>query len=307
MPKAKSPFGRPPLSPLAVPIEARPFAKSAGGKTKLLPLILPKLPATITGTYCEPFVGGGAVFFALVAAGRIRKAVLSDSNPDLVAAYRAVKSDVEVLIERLRLAKNTKEDFLAVRAQDTSGMCDVRRGARFLYLNKTAFNGLWRVNQKGQHNVPWAGYKNPTLCDEEGLRAASRALQIATIVHADFSDVFGSVKVGAGDAIYCDPPYFPKSKTANFTGYAKDGFQEADQARLESEAGMARSRGARVVLSNADTVAARALYDKPFWDLHAVSVRHNVGAKADWRGDTGELIIVGRTTPRVVSKSAAGA
>ena len=271
-------------------VEAFPFLKSCGGKTQLLDQILPKLPNPVAGTYFEPFVGGGAVFFALRRAGRIDRAVIADTNPDLIAAYRAVQTEVEALIANLMKMKNTPEHFLNVRALDPTGWGDTRRGARFLYLNKTCFNGLWRTNQKGQFNVPFAGYKNPTICDADGLRAASRALQRTAIVCADFADVMKTAKLG--DAIYCDPPYFPVSKTANFTSYGKLGFKPADQERLAAEAVRAAKCGARLVLSNADVPEARALYDASrSWHLTEVAARRAVNRDGTKRGPVGELII----------------
>lgn len=273
-------------------IEAFPFLKSCGGKTQLLDKILPKLPHTVPMTYFEPFVGGGAVFFALRREGRIGRAVIADSNPDLIAAYRAVQTDVEALIGLLSRAENTKEYFLSCRALDPTGWCDARRGARFLYLNKTCFNGLWRTNQKGQFNVPFAGYTNPKIFDADALHAVSKALQSTRIVHADFAQVMTAAR--RGDAMYCDPPYFPKTKTANFTSYGKEGFKLADQERLEAQAVLAAQRGVSVVLSNADVPEARTMYGKRCWRLTEVAARRAVNRDGDKRGPVGELIVEGR-------------
>lgn len=278
---------------------ATPFLKSAGGKTKLLPRILPHLPPFVD-RYVEPFVGGGAVFFALQAAGRIGRAAIGDSNPDLIAAYRAVRDDVEALIRNLQDAtfRNTEKDFLRVRAWDLTEvekLCDSRRGARFLYLNKTCYSGLWRTNRAGQFNVPYGRYPRPDWINANGLRAAAAALRGVAILLDDFAELINATAPGPNEtvAIYADPPYFPSSKTANFVGYGRGGFAATDQEHLENVARAAAARGVHVLLSNADTPAARATYPTPPWRLTRVERGGAINSNADDRGPVGELLIEG--------------
>lgn len=229
---------------------AAPFIKWAGGKRALIPDIAKHFPERID-TYWEPFVGGGAVFFTFAA--RIDKAILSDTNEELVLAYKVVKEQVEDLIEALRQheARHKKEDYyLQVRGQepDTS----VAIAARFIYLNRTCYNGLYRVNQQGKFNVPKGRYKNPTICNAEGLHAASQVLQKATIRLGDFEKI---VKPSADDFVYCDPPY-----DACFTQYQAGGFSDEDQARLRQAGEEWVKAGANVMISNSATSRIKRMY-----------------------------------------------
>jgi DNA adenine methylase len=273
--------------------EAKPIVKWAGGKSRLLSELLARVPRDVA-TYAEPFAGGAALFFALaseVLRGErtMERAVLADRNEELVATYRAVKKDVESVIARLERYKATasRDLFYEVRAMDTAGMSDVARAARFVFLNRTCFNGLWRVNSSGKFNVPWGKYKNPRICDPEGLRAASRALALADVVTCDFAEV--TRDLGPRDFVYLDPPYVPLSRTASFTSYAKDGFGPGDQARLASE--LRRLRGCRVraMLSNADTPQSRALYDG--LAVHVVRAPRTISCDGATRNDVSELVV----------------
>lgn len=267
---------------------AKPIVKWAGGKSKLLGALLSRVPAHVH-TYAEPFAGGAALFFAL-ASDRERSfdhAILADQNEELVACYRAVKSDVGSLIEALKGLRHDRDTFYEVRAEDPAGKSDVERGARLIYLNRTCFNGLWRVNASGKFNVPFGRYENPRIVDEEGLRLASEALARADVVQADFEDVTRGL--GAGDFVYFDPPYIPLTKTASFTAYAKAGFGPKDQERLTRVLRELRERHVLAMLSNADTEAARELYRD--FAVQVVRAPRAINSNAKKRGDVNELLV----------------
>ena len=275
-------------------MELRPIVKWAGGKSRLLPELRKHLPAEIR-TYAEPFAGGAALFFSLAQddlsglrdGRRFKQAVLADRNEDLIACYRAVRDAVEDLIVALTEYRYDKDLFYEVRDRDPRKMSDVERGARFIFLNRTCFNGLWRVNSDGNFNVPFGRYKNPKIGDPVGLRAASKALKGVKLEHADFSDVTATLR--AGDFVYFDPPYVPASKTADFTAYAVEGFGATEQARLVDELERLRTRGIFAMLSNADTPRTRALYK----DFHyeTVDAPRSINADGAKRGTATELIV----------------
>jgi DNA adenine methylase len=272
-------------------IDAKPIVKWAGGKSRLLGELLARVPTRVR-TYAEPFAGGAALFFAL-ASERSRglrsfeHAVLADRNEELVACYRAVRDEVEGVIDALHGLQYDKDLFYEVRSRSTDGMSDVERASRFIYLNRTCFNGLWRVNASGKFNVPFGKYKNPRILDRDGLCAASRALAGVEVVSCDFIDVTRSL--GRRDFVYLDPPYVPLSRTASFTAYAKDGFSEADQERLARELHDMKARGVKAMLSNADTPVTRALYDG--LACHTVRAPRSISCDAATRGDAGELVV----------------
>jgi DNA adenine methylase len=285
----------------------RPIVKWAGGKTKLLAELVARMPGEI-GTYAEPFSGGAALFFAIADpsekyARKFDRAILADRNEELVIAYNAVKRDVDAVIRELSEYKYDRDLFYATRSKDPKSLTDAARAARLLFLNRTCFNGLWRVNSKGEFNVPFGRYKNPTICDEAGLRAASRALARAEIVHSDFSDV--TRDLGRGDFVYFDPPYAPVSSTSDFTAYAAGGFGHADQVRLTTEVEALRDRGALVMLSNADTPVTRALYKE--FTMAIVGVSRSINSDASKRGEIAELIVTTWGIPGIETPSAAPA
>jgi DNA adenine methylase len=267
---------------------AKPIVKWAGGKARLLPELLARLP-THMKTYAEPFAGGAALFFALVSddTRTFEHAVLADRNEELVACYRAVRADVGGLIDALKHYRYDRDTFYAVRAEGTEGKSEVERGARLIYLNRTCFNGLWRVNASGKFNVPFGRYDNPRIVDEEGLRLASQALSRAEVVCVDFEEA--TSKLAVGDFAYFDPPYVPLSKTASFTAYGPGGFGPADQERLSRVLRELRGRGVLAMLSNADTDGARALY-KDF-SVHVVRAPRAINSNAAKRGDVSELLV----------------
>lgn len=266
---------------------AAPVVKCAGGKTRLLPRILPLLPKSIA-TYAEPFAGGAAVFFALASERprRFSYAVLVDANPCLVTFYRALRDDVSGLLAVLASYKNTLEDFLEVRRIKPETLGNIERGARFLYLNKTCFNGLWRVNQSGQFNVPWGKYAKPNFRDVEGLMAASDALQGVEIREEDFALV--THKLRPGDFAYFDPPYVPASKSANFVGYVKAGFGPDDQKCLAAEMRRLKALGVSALLSNADSLETRLLYEE--LSVIRLLAPRSIAANGS-RKDAGEILV----------------
>lgn len=277
---------------------ARPVVKWAGGKARLVPALLARMPARID-TFVEPFAGGAALFFALASEEprRFERAVLSDMNEDLVACYRALKEDVEALVARVaayerayfgRAPDKRAELFYDVRGQRPRS--DVERGARLLFLNKTCFNGLWRVNASGKFNVPFGRYDKPRIFDEEGLRAAHAALQHATIERADFEAV--TKKLGPRDFAYFDPPYVPVSRTANFTAYAREGFGLPEQERLARLLVTLRGRRVKAILSNTDSPLAREIYGHEGFRHESVPMRRGINSDPTKRGPVDELLVM---------------
>ena len=253
-------------SPSVLP-QARPFLKWAGGKTQLLPDLFARFPHTFK-RYHEPFLGGGAVFFALAP----KSAILSDVNGDLVETYTAIRDDVEGVIAKLRAHTVSEEHYYRVRAQKSAALTPAAAAARTIYLNRTCFNGLYRVNRDGQFNVPFGKYDNPTICNEENLLAVSAALQDVQLRNESVFDI--GARVRRGDLVYFDPPYDPLSPTSSFTSYAKTAFGRDEQKRLAELFTRLACRGVHVVLSNSDTPFIRA-----------------ISARADRRGSVGEVIV----------------
>lgn len=270
----------------------RPFLKWAGGKRSLLGEIFKWLPAHI-GQYIEPFVGGGAVFFELARLRRFDRAVLGDRNRDLVEVWQAVKEAPRELVRLIGRWKYDQAVYYEVRGLDPKSLTEVERAARLLYMNRAGFNGLYRVNQSGQFNVPFGRYTNPTLVDEENLLACSAVLQNVELVCGDFDQVLARAEPGA--VTYCDPPYWPVSKSASFTAYDPYPFGPEQQRRLaETFAGLP-ARGLYGVLSNSDTPETRALYASLPTDT--VYARRNISRDAAGRGDVSEILV--RTHARV--------
>ena len=276
-------------------VEPKPFIKWAGGKTQLLNAVGEMLPRRIK-TYYEPFVGGGALFFHLGGTGRFTRAIVNDWNTELVDAMRIVRdfpADLVPHLEGIKVCyqKEPKPTFLFWRKQDPKKLTPVKRAARFIFLNRTAFNGMYRVNKKGGFNVPWGQYKNPTICNEPLLRACSEVLNGFVILRSgDFADaVLGA---GPDDVVYFDPPYVPLTATSNFTSYTKLGFDIDDQHRLAALFRQLVKDGVAVIASNSDTDIVRELY-KGF-EINVVQARRNINSKGDKRGPVNELIIVGR-------------
>lgn len=270
----------------------RPILKWAGGKARLLPAILPLLPERIE-TYYEPFVGGAAVFFALASERRFRRAVLSDLNAELVDVYRGIKKDVEAVVRLLEQYRKKHDADLYYRTRELQPqqLDLVERAARLIYLNKTGYNGLYRVNRAGQFNVPFGSYANPAICDAERLRATAVALRArgVKLEVCDFASV--TERAQPGDAVYFDPPYAPRSTTANFTSYHSQAFGKAEHERLAATLEALTERGVRTVLSNSDTRFTRQLYDRRRYGVQKVLVARPINSKSSARGRVGELLI----------------
>lgn len=261
----------------------RPPIKWAGGKGQLLSQLALLLPRASYSLYLEPFVGGGALFFHLLPS----RAVLIDSNEELINFYRVVRDNLGELIEDLRKHTNTRQHYYAVRALDPRDLAPVERASRFLYLNKTAYNGLWRVNSQGRHNVPFGRYRDPKIVDEANLRLVAQALRSAELVCDDFSRVLEHAT--AGSLVYLDPPYHPLSETASFTGYTAEAFGRADQERLAQVFRELDRRGCLLMLSNSDTPFIRELYAG--YDIQVVYARRVISCVADRRGPIQELVV----------------
>jgi DNA adenine methylase len=267
-----------------------PFLKWAGGKRQLLPELLARFPSSCE-TYFEPFVGSGAMFFALSARRGFRRAVLSDRNRDLIAAYQGVRDRVEEVIGALRSLPVGRETFYRLRAQDPDALDSSERAARLIYLNRTCYNGLYRVNRAGRFNVPFGRYEGPRVLDAPNLRAVSAALQGVEIVCADFGAA--TARARRGDALYFDPPYVPLSPTSRFTSYDSAPFGVDEQVRLASLMIDLARRGVFALLSNAGSEEARALYGS--LPVDRVSARRAINSRADRRGPVAEILV--RTLP----------
>lgn len=281
------------MNPLPAP--ARPFLKWAGGKTQLLAPIARLLPRAIEGTYFEPFLGGGAVFFHLRSEGRLRGgAVLSDSNEVLIETWLAVRDDTEALLDLLLAHRNAHErdarsHYYSVRAAAPTSPTE--RAARLLYLNKTCFNGLWRVNSRGLFNVPMGRYKRPTIHDPEALRSASAALQGVDIRCVPWHVALKRAKANRGDAVYLDPPYVPVSRTASFTSYTAERFGPGDQEALAKACAGLATRGVPFLLSNSNSPDLRDLYKGLGLRVRSRAARRAINSKGALRGDVRELLI----------------
>lgn len=266
---------------------ARPFVKVAGGKTQLLPALLEHVPKSFK-TYHEPFIGGGALFFELASQNRISKAVLGDTNDRLIRTYTALKRDPNLVVGKLKRMKNTFEFFGNMRRKNIDPEGDAALAAWYIYLNKTCFNGLYRVNKSGFFNVPFGYYANPNICDEDNLFAVSRALKKAKLCIASFEKGFAAAKTG--DFLYADPPYLPLSETSNFTSYTKEGFGWEEHVRLYECALEAKKRGVKLLLSNSGHPAIRELYEAAF-TVDEVQAARNINADGKGRKRIVEFLI----------------
>lgn len=268
-----------------------PIVKWAGGKRQLLGKILERIPPRDEiSTYYEPFVGGGAVLFAL----QPKKAVINDINAELMNLYNVVKNDVEALISHLRRHRNDEEYFYEIRNIDRdperfSRLSDLARASRTHYLNKTCFNGLFRVNRAGQFNTPFGRYKNPNFVNEEGLRAVSKFFNTNEIRFkcGDFEDAVKWAKKPS--FVYFDPPYDPVSVSANFTGYAEGGFNREEQIRLKNLCDRLHKRGIKFLLSNSDTPFIRNLYSS--YEIEIIKARRSINSDGANRGEINEVLV----------------
>ena len=270
----------------------RPFLKWAGGKRQLLSQFARFYPEDVR-RYCEPFVGSAAVFFDLQARFPKLRAILSDNNEALIRCYEAVRDDVEGLIRSLRQhkARHGKDHYYKVRGRSTNRLKGLQRAARLIYLNKTCFNGLYRVNARGEFNVPMGSYSNPAILREESLRRASAALQGVRFSARDFGDCLRDARKGT--FVYVDPPYHPVSRTAYFTGYTEGGFGEEEQRRLSRLFADLHRKGCLVMLSNSDTPLIRRLYRG--FRIRRVTARRAINSNSSRRGAISELVVMNYT------------
>ena len=264
-----------------------PFLKWVGGKRQLLNEIRSFIPNRFN-RYFEPFLGGGAVFFDLMPM----HASLNDVNSELVNCYEVVRDNVEALVEHLHRHKYEKDYFLAQRGLDRAKgglakLSKLERASRFIYLNRTGFNGLYRVNSKGFFNVPFGRYKNPNLVNIKGLRSCSQALQSAKITNRDFSEILAECK--RDDFVYLDPPYVPVSPTASFTQYAKDNFGKAEQERLALDLHKLNQKGVQFLASNSYTPLVLELYSG--LSIHTVYAKLAINSQPDGRHAIKEVLI----------------
>lgn len=264
---------------------AKPFVKWAGGKTQLLDKLISSLPKF--RSYHEPFVGGGALFFSLFNKGLITEAHLYDYNQDLINAYKIIKEIPTQLIEELKsnIYVNNKEIYYKIRASKPH--LSVKNAARFIYLNRTAYNGLYRVNSKGGFNVPFGNYKKLSMPSAGLLLKDSFALKNAELHAGDFADVLSFAK--KGDFVYFDPPYQPLSKTSSFTGYTKNSFTMEDQKRLARVFSELDRKGCYVMLSNSSTELIRELYSGYY--IEEVLAARAINCKGNSRGKIKEFIV----------------
>jgi len=264
--------------------EASPFVKWVGGKRSIINQLINNLPATFE-SYYEPFMGGAALFFEIQS--RINRAYLSDINFDLVITFKAVQKDPEALIVKLEehARKDSDDYYYKIRAQyELQNPIDI--AARFIYLNKTCFNGLYRVNKKGEFNVPRGSSSKPNIIQKDNILAGSQILQKSNIEYREFD----AIKPVANDFVYFDPPYHP-SDSNSFTKYTKLDFSEKDQERLSDFAVQLNRVGVKIMLSNSDTPYIRNLYSANIWHVNIVQAPRMVNCKADGRGAVNELLI----------------
>jgi DNA adenine methylase len=277
----------------------KPFIKIPGGKRRLASKIIENFPQNF-GTYYEPFLGGAAIFWELYKQNSFGKAVLSDTNPELILTYTEIKANPETVLATLkvhdlehkkRLGESkelAKEYYYKIRSLEMDeNFTGAAKAARMIYLNKTCFNGLYRVNKQGKFNVPFGSYKNPKIYDSENLLAVQEALKKATILNHDFEDILNGVQ--PTDCVYLDPPYYPLSKTSAFTNYTKEGFSLEDQVRLSETMCRLQKKDIFVLQSNSDTPEIRELYNWAY--IKEVKVRRNINSKGNKRGPINELFI----------------
>lgn len=267
----------------------RPFLKWAGGKRQLVPEIKSYVPKKYN-TYYEPFVGGGALLFELQPP----KATISDSNSELINCYEVIRNSLDELINYLREHENEESYYYSIRNWDRKfdeykRMSPAIRASRIVYLNKTCYNGLFRVNSQGQFNVPFGRYKNPNILDEAVLKAVNKYLagNQVTILHSDFERAVKDAR--KGDFVYFDPPYDPVSDTASFTGYDVNGFNKDEQIRLKKVFNELTEKGCKVLLSNAYTDFILNLYKE--YKIAKVSATRAINSNALKRGRVDEILV----------------
>lgn len=262
----------------------KPLLKWAGGKTQLLGDILPKIPAAY-GKYIEPFFGGGALFFTL----QPKESIITDSNPELINMYKQVAYNVEDVIALLQDYTNTDEMFYSVRKQEWTLLSPVEAAARMIFLNKTCYNGLYRVNKSGNFNVPFGKYKNPNICDKVTLRAASEVLRRATILCSNYTFVLDS-HAQPDDFIFLDPPYMPVSEYADFKRYTKEQFYEEDHVELARVVTRLHEKGCHIVLTNSNHPLVHELYGN--FNIDVVKSKRHISCNGDSRKSKDVIVAI---------------
>lgn len=256
-------------------IVAKPVLKWAGGKTQLLPKLKSLLPSSYN-KYIEPFIGGGALFFDL----KPEQAIIADSNSDLINLYKCLASDVNAVIRELKKFRNTEENYYKVRAYQTTNLDPYQAAARIIYLNKTCFNGLYRVNRKGEFNVPYGKNPSATICNEDNLRAASLALQGIKILNSDYKTILKEHSK-PGDLIFLDPPYLPVSEYADFKRYTKEQFYEEDHHELAQEVHRLNELGCHVIITNSNHPLVHELFGA--YEIEVCNTQRNINSKGGSR------------------------
>lgn len=262
--------------------------KWAGGKKQLIEQFKPFFPEKIE-RYFEPFVGGGTVAFYLLKTHKeIKKVFLSDINEELIVTYNQVKNNVDELIKKLKIYKNnhSKEFYYRIREQNVKKLSEIEIASRFIYLNRTCFNGLYRVNLSGKFNVPMGSYKNPNIVNEKDLREISQLLKKDDINVFQFDEAVKKAK--KGDFVYFDPPYYPLKKSS-FTAYTKNNFLEKEQKKLAEIFKQLHLRGVKVMLSNSDTEFIKKLYKG--YNIRFVQAKRMINCDATKRGKINEVVI----------------
>lgn len=287
----------------STPMIPTPFVKWAGGKRKLAPLLIESFPEEFNPQkhrYFEPFIGGGALMFALGTTNSAvhvkgEKVFINDMNPELTNAYEVVRDNVSALIKELKeLSKKiNKETFYKLRAEVPRGK--VVRAARFIYLNKTCFNGLWRVNSKGEFNVPYGKFRNPSLFDEENIRSCSDRLKNSVITNTNFDRAVSRAR--KGDLVYFDPPYIPLSDSASFSAYAKEGFGRDQQELLASTILKLTHKGVFVLLSNSDTPLTRIIF-REVLTMRRILMQRTISSSGSSRAPVYEILGMNYVPPK---------
>lgn len=267
-----------------------PFLKWVGGKRKLIPEIKKMLPGGLSKyTYYEPFVGGGALLFDLQPT----QAVINDSNEELINVYTVIRDHPKELIDELKKHKNIPEYFYEIRSMDRkpifNNISNIERASRIIYLNKTCYNGLYRVNNSGKFNSPFGKYKNPNIVNESVIKAVSNYLNNAQveILNVDYEVALRNVSKNA--FVYLDPPYHPISKSSNFTGYVRGGWGEKDQLRLRDICNNLNKKGVKFLLSNSSSDFIKEIYDE--YNIHTVRASRSINSDSSKRGKVDELLI----------------
>jgi len=271
----------------------KPFVKWAGGKRQLIPILSENLPQTM-GTYFEPFLGGGALLFHILSERHGQICGISDLNSDLVLTYITIRDNPDELINSLKnhaksYQKDSKSYYYSIR--ESNPRSSVEKTSRLLFLNKTCFNGLYRVNSKGKFNVPLGRYTNPNIVNEENIRSVSQVLQSRNILIKcrDFESVLGEAK--KDDLVYFDPPYQPVSNTANFTSYTHKSFTYDDLKRLAKLCLKLDSKGCKVMLSNSNSQEVADMFDAKQWRLKKIKANRSINSNSKKRTGHFELLI----------------